>query len=200
MLERFTPEARGTIARAAADVSGPPRRLVDTEHILLALLSKDTGIASKVLSEAGLTAEGVRSDIERLTVPPEPILTGDDAAALRAIGIDVEAVLARIEESFGPGALEADQDDSRQATKRGFLGHRSGQPSGRVRRFTDRGRKVLELSLREAVRLHHDHIGTEHLLLGLIRLDDGLAMKILTDAGASPEGLRAAVSDALKAA
>lgn len=199
MLERLTAEARGTIARAIQDASGPPRRLVDTEHILLALLTKDTGIAAEVLREAGLTAEGVRSDIERLTGSPEPILTEGDAEALRAIGIDVDAVLARIEESFGPGALEADQAGGEMEGRRGFLGRRGKTPS-RPRRLTDRGRKVLELAVREAVRLHNDHIGTEHLLLGVIRIDDGLAMKIITDSGVSAESLRKAIIDAIKAA
>ena len=197
MLERFTPEARGAIERAAREASAPPRsRPVDTEHLLLALLSEDMGIAYTVLHDAGLAAEQVRTDIERLTGPAGG-LTEDDAAALRTIGIDVSAVLARIEESFGPGALAT--GDAEKSAKRGFLGRRSGSQPSRSR-LTERGRKVLELSLREALRLHHDYIGTEHLLLALIREGDGLAMRIVTEAGLSPAELRTSTLNALSVA
>jgi ATP-dependent Clp protease ATP-binding subunit ClpA len=199
VLERFTAEARATVGRAVHLANNRHRGLVDTEHLLLALLSTDAGTAYTVLSGIGLTAQGVRADIERLTGSPEPVLSDDDAAALRTIGIDVEAVLARVEESFGPGALDPDPDDGRAETKRGFLG-RHGAPAQPRSRFSASGRKALELSLREALRLKHNYIGTGHLLLGLIRSGDGLAMKIVADAGISPEDLRAATLEAMKAA
>lgn len=211
MLERFTAEARATVARAVqlADRPGLGHGLVDTEHLLLALLGGGTGVAVTVLSGIGLTTEGVQADIERLNGAPEPILNDDDAAALRSIGIDVDAVLARIEESFGPGALDADPIDDRPEAKRGLLGRRGGAArNGMARggtaqghsRFSPNGRKVLELALREALRLKHGYIGTGHLLLGLIRSGDGLAMKIVTNAGTSPEELRAATLEAMKSA
>jgi ATP-dependent Clp protease ATP-binding subunit ClpA len=56
---------------------------------------------------------------------------------------------------------------------------------------------VLELSLREALHLKHSHIGTEHILLGLIREGNGLAAKVLTDAGLNLDDLRTHVLDAL---
>ncbi|HEV2640786.1 MAG TPA: Clp protease N-terminal domain-containing protein [Actinocrinis sp.] len=201
MLERFTPEARGALTRAAQEAGAPQRRLVDTEHWLLALVTGDSGaegggIAFTVLQNAGFTADGVRADIERLSGAPEPLLSDEEAEALRAIGIDADAVLARIEESFGPDALAADPDPARPEPRRGLLGRRTAQPGGRTR-FSDRGKKVLGLAVREAQRLHHDYIGTEHLLLGLIREGDGLAMKIITDAGSSADELRAATVAAL---
>lgn len=199
MLERFTPGARAAVGRAVHLANHPRHGLVDTEHLLLALLSTESGTAYTVLSGFGLTAQGVQADIERLTDSPEPILSDDDAAALRTIGIDVEAVLARVEESFGPGALDPDPDDGRAETKRGFLGRRSAPAQSRSR-FSPGGRKVLELALREALRLKHNYIGTGHMLLGLIRSGDGLAMKIVADSGTSPEDLRAATLEALKAA
>lgn len=204
MLERFTPAARGAIEQAAREADAPNSRPrpVETEHLLLALLSEDAGIAYGVLHDAGLTAERVRADIERLTGSPSPagILSEEDAAALRTIGIDVSAVLARVEESFGPGALDPEDGNiDRQAPKRGLLARR-GRPNQGRSRFSERGRKVLELSLREAVRLHHDYIGPEHLLLGLIREGDGLAMRIVTEAGLSPAELRTTTINALSVA
>jgi ATP-dependent Clp protease ATP-binding subunit ClpC len=59
--------------------------------------------------------------------------------------------------------------------------------------FTPRSKKVLELSLREAVSLGHNHIGTEHLLLALMRESEGIAAQILVDLGADDEAVRHAV-------
>jgi len=56
--------------------------------------------------------------------------------------------------------------------------------------FTPRAKKVLELSLREAIRLKHKSIASEHILLGLIREGEGLAMKIMVEAGVDLEGVR----------
>ena len=64
-------------------------------------------------------------------------------------------------------------------------------------RFTPRAKKVLELSLREALALKHDHIGTEHILLGLLRESSGLAARVLSDLGAQPAALRARVQGLL---
>jgi ATP-dependent Clp protease ATP-binding subunit ClpA len=64
--------------------------------------------------------------------------------------------------------------------------------------FTPRAKKVLELALREALQLHHNYIGTEHLLLGLIREDEGVAVQIMRD-HADLLALRAAVLDRLPA-
>ncbi len=56
--------------------------------------------------------------------------------------------------------------------------------------FTPRAKKVLEVSLREAHTLGHNYIGTEHVLLGLVRVDDGVAARILLDFDADPEKVR----------
>jgi ClpA/ClpB-like protein len=56
--------------------------------------------------------------------------------------------------------------------------------------FTPRSKKVLELSLREALRLHHNHIGTEHILLGLLREGEGVAAQVLAGLGADADRVR----------
>ena len=56
--------------------------------------------------------------------------------------------------------------------------------------FTPRAKKVLDLSLREALSLGHNHIGTEHILLGLVRENEGVATQILLDCGVDAETIR----------
>jgi Clp amino terminal domain, pathogenicity island component/UvrB/uvrC motif len=93
---------------------------------------------------------------------------GIAAKALESLGISLEAVRAQVEEIIGRG----------QTT-----------PSGHIP-LTPRAKKVLELSLREALRLGHHYIGTEHILLGLIREGEGLAAQVLTRLGADHGRLR----------
>jgi ATP-dependent Clp protease ATP-binding subunit ClpA len=148
---------------------------VGTEHLLLGLLNEGAGGAYAVLRRAGLNRIQVREDV-RTYLRQGPL--GDaDADALKAIGIDLNEVRAKVEETFGPGALRVPT-----SPRRGFF-----QKPGR---FSLRAKKVLELSLREAIRLHHNFIGPEHILLGLIREGEGLAAKILVDRGVRLPDLR----------
>ena len=87
---------------------------------------------------------------------------GVAAKALESLGISLEAVRSQVEEIIGQG---------QQA------------PSGHIP-FTPRAKKVLELSLREALQLGHNYIGTEHILLGLIREGEGVAAQVLMKLGA----------------
>ncbi len=76
------------------------------------------------------------------------------------------------------------------------VGRGTSEPTGRIP-FTPRAKKVLELSLREALQLRHNYIGTEHILLGLIREGDGVAAQILRARGADLQWVREAVLDVL---
>ncbi len=87
---------------------------------------------------------------------------GVAAKAMESLGISLEAVRSQVEEIIGQG---------QQA------------PSGHIP-FTPRAKKVLELSLREALQLGHNYIGTEHILLGLIREGEGVAAQVLIKLGA----------------
>src|SRR5258707_14300417 len=93
---------------------------------------------------------------------------GVAAKALESVGISLEAVRQQVEEIIGQG---------QQA------------PSGHIP-FTPRAKKVLELSLREALQLGHDYIGTEHILLGLIREGEGVAAQVLVRLGADLNWVR----------
>ena len=199
MFERFTTPARETVQRARDEAIAAHRRYIGTEHILIALLAADRGVAYGVLSSAGLTAETVRADAMRLVPPTAEALGPADAEALRAIGIDLDAVIASVENTFGEGALRAPEDEP--CRRRGLF-RRGAAPTGTFTgpRFSPRAKKALELSLREALRRGDNHIGAEHILLGLIREGDGLAAKILTDAGLSLDELRNEVDRGLDAA
>ncbi len=93
---------------------------------------------------------------------------GIAAKALESLSISLEAVRAQVEEIIGQG---------QQA------------PSGHIP-FTPRAKKVLELSLREALQLGHNYIGTEHILLGLIREGEGVAAQVLQKLGADLNRVR----------
>src|SRR5205814_2560223 len=100
---------------------------------------------------------------------------GVAAKALESLGISLEAVRQQVEEIIGQG---------QQA------------PSGHIP-FTPRAKKVLELSLREALQLGHNYIGTEHLLLGLVREGEGVAAQVLGKLGAELDDVRAVVMTTL---
>ncbi len=93
---------------------------------------------------------------------------GVAAKALEAMGISLDAVRAQVEETIGQGQTA---------------------PSGHIP-FTPRAKKVLELSRREALQLGHNYIGTEHILLGLIREGEGVAAKVLEKLGADLNRVR----------
>jgi len=77
-----------------------------------------------------------------------------------------------------------------------FVGNGDEAPHGQIP-FTPRAKKVLELSLREALAVGHNYIGTEHILLGLVRENDGVAARILLELGADSQRVRDEVLGAL---
>ncbi|HEX6498842.1 MAG TPA: Clp protease N-terminal domain-containing protein [Micromonosporaceae bacterium] len=181
MFERFTVQARDVVTRAQAEADGLGHSYIGTEHLLLALLPPSTGTVAALLADAGVTAQRVRADIERLVGTGTGALGDGDAEALRSLGIDLDEVRAKIEESFGPGALDDLLSTRRRGVRRWFAGRTP---------FSEHAKKVLALALREAVRLRHNWIDEGHLLLGLIRDGGGTAATILVDAGVDLDALR----------
>ena len=96
---------------------------------------------------------------------------GVAAKALESLNISLEAVRQQVEEIIGQG---------------------QAAPTGHIP-FTPRAKKVLELSLREALQLGHNYIGTEHILLGLIREGEGVAAQVLQKLGADLNRVRQTV-------
>jgi ATP-dependent Clp protease ATP-binding subunit ClpC len=93
------------------------------------------------------------------------------AEALESMGISLEAVREKVEETVGPAGSGS-----------------TGSPP-----FTPRAKKVLELSLREALQMGHNYIGTEHMLLGLVREGEGVAAQVLIELGAELPRVRQTV-------
>ncbi|MEU5567819.1 Clp protease N-terminal domain-containing protein [Micromonospora musae] len=191
MFERFTDRARDIVRGARDEARAEGQRPVGTEHLLLALLADEASLAGRILAEVGLDAGDLRARIRRHVETGGVGLGDADAAALREIGIDLAAIVARVEQTFGPDALRETVPEPRRRWGRRRY---SGGP------FSPRSKKVLELSLREALRLRHHHIGSEHILLGLLREGHGLAALVLTEAGADLDDLRRRVEQALRTA
>jgi ATP-dependent Clp protease ATP-binding subunit ClpA len=181
MFERFSKPARESVVQA----QGVARRLGDdrigVEHLLLGLLADEAGTAASVLAELGVTTEGVERELAARRGAGR--LGPAEAEALESIGIDLEAIRRRVEESFGAGALD-----------RGTRSRRGHLP------VTKEVKKTLELGLREAIALGHRSIGTEHLLLGLTRAADEPAAGVLRALQAPPEAVRAAMLAKLRKA
>jgi ATP-dependent Clp protease ATP-binding subunit ClpC len=144
-LDRFTKRARRVLTRAQEEARRLNHRYIGTEHILLGLVAEEGGVALRVLESLEISAEQVRTAVER------------------TVG---------------------------QGSKRVFT-----QPT-----LTPRTKRVIELSVDEARRLGHHYIGTEHLLLGLVREGEGVAVDVLRRLGAPPQKIREQVHSLLKEA
>ena len=135
MFERFTDRARRIVVLAQEEARMANHDYIGSEHLLLALIREDGGVA---------------------------------AQALKSLGIAEEAARLQLAEIIDPG---------QQA------------PSGHIP-FTPRAKKILQQSLREAIALGHAYIGTEHLLLALLREGDGIAVRVLNGMGVDPNRIR----------
>ncbi|MFD0278549.1 Clp protease N-terminal domain-containing protein [Kitasatospora sp. NPDC127111] len=184
MFERFTDGARRVVMRAQQEAAELRHGYVGTEHLLLAVLAEPEEPAAAVLVDAGLDHETARRAVRRL------LGEGDDAQALAAIGVDLDAVREAVESVFGEGALDAAPEEEPGSRRRGWF---RSEPKGRRSPFTARARKVLELSLRESLRLKSGRIGVGHLVLGVLREGEGLGARVVADHGLDFAALRGAV-------
>jgi ATP-dependent Clp protease ATP-binding subunit ClpA len=176
MFERFTTEARSAVAVAQEEARQLRHPCIGTEHLLLAM-ARGRGAAAQALHAHGITAGPLRQRVLALT--------GDelDGEALAAVGIDLDHVKAATEAHLGPGALEAGRH---REMKKGHLP------------ICKRTKKVLELALREALQLKSGEIGSGHLLLGLIRDGEGLAVSLLREARIDLSTLRTEVTELMR--
>jgi len=151
MFERFTKRARTVVVTAQEQARALGHDQIGGEHLLLGILTQPESIGAKVLRQLGVDEAAVRAEVAALG--------RSDADALKAFGIDLDEVRRRAEEAFGSGALE------RPLERRGgwlFRGR------GRHLRFNRDAKKLLERSLREALALRHNYIGTEHMILAIV--------------------------------
>lgn len=174
MFERFTAQARAVVVRAQEDARELAQPSIGTPMILLGIAEARDTAGGRVLDALGIREDDIRDDIRRAS-EREPAFSDEDEDALRSVGIDLDEVRRSVEETFGPGALDRG---------RGSPGHIP---------FTPGAKKALQLALREAIALGHRHIGTEHVLLGLVRDERSSAVRILAARGADRERVRAEV-------
>ena len=178
MFEKFTNLAKRSITLSQDEAVTLGHDFIGTEHLLLGLVRVREGLAGEILAERGVTADQVRAETLRLLEAAGVSATrGRDAAeALASIGIDVDEIRRRAEDTFGPGR---------------FMFPRPA--------FTMRAKRVLELTLRESMELGQDDIGTEHLLLGLLTEGEGVGVQALGAVGVDPAALRTTVLDRVRA-
>jgi ATP-dependent Clp protease ATP-binding subunit ClpA len=217
MFERFTDSARGIVVQAQLNARGLGHSYIGCEHLLMAAAMVE-GPAGAALREQGITSERIQLTLLGTVAP----LSGLDEEALASIGIDLDAVRAKVEAEFGPDALTwagPASESRRPAWGKGPLaelkrrrrrrqtGNSAPHPTGPVGSapfspgpaprghipFTPRAKKTLELSLREAEALHDSSIGAEHITLALLIPRDGTVPRILAALGVEPASVRAAI-------
>jgi ATP-dependent Clp protease ATP-binding subunit ClpA len=176
MFERFTKRARRAVEQSAEIAVGQHATFVRPAHLCLALLDVPDNLAVQVLAQMGAPADRLREELEGHRGRYVDGLGDEDAEALATIGIDLHEVLRRVRH-------------------RSVEGRKRGRP-----RFSRELKEALELSLREALELRHNYIGTEHLLLGLVRGGDPAVRDTLAGLDVSEADLRAAVADAVRKA
>lgn len=173
--ERFTDRARRVLV-AAQELAAERGHFIDAEHILEAVASSG-GIGGRVLTESGLDVTTIRDKVLGL----HPAVNRPPAsAALASLGIDVDEVRSSIVENHGEAAAQMAGDN---------------QPP-----FSVEGKQTLEECVRAMVSLGHEHLGTEHLLLAVLKQTDSVAVRTLKQLGADPESVAARVRTTIGAA
>ena len=177
MFERFTRNARTVVLHAHEVARRTAAREVLPAHLFVSLVEADGILAVHVLEDLGAPRTDLRKVVRDLTGQHPAGLSEDDAEALRVLGIDLDEVVRRIDRDLGgiPDPATA----------------RHSQP-----RFSKDAKKALELSLREAIRLGDGFIGTEHVLLGLIRTGDDVVLRTLAAFDISADDVRRGVDEA----
>ena len=177
MFERFAQPARDAIVRAVRYATDAGAGETRPEHLLRALLDDSTSLTVRVLADAGAPLVDLRDELDRRRLQYVDGLDADDAEALRVIGIDLDEVVRRIDRNLG-GPV----------------------PPCREPRLSRGSKKALELALREAVALKHGHIGSEHLLLGLLRGGDRVVADTFAAFSLDAREVRRRVASAVGAA
>ena len=177
MFERFTQAARSSVIRAQSMARVSQAERVEPVHLLAAVTEHPDTVAVRALEALGVSQAQVQDAVASATTRPGPVvLSDDDADALRAIGIDLDEVLRQVDENLGSSPT------------------RTVDAGGRSPRFAKASKKVLELALREAIALKHNYIGTEHILLGLLRVERGEVVEVFQELGVTLRDLRVAIA------
>ncbi|WP_116952457.1 Clp protease N-terminal domain-containing protein [Jiangella endophytica] len=191
MFERFTTDARDVVIGAQQEARELRHRWIGTEHVLLALLTTPDAPGVATLTRLGVTQERGREAVVAVAVAGDGAALGEeDTEALKAFGIDLGEVRRRAEETFGEGALDAPLESGRGKRFGVFRRGKQGDGGPGHLPFAPRAKKALELSLREALARKDHSIGTQHILLGLLRSDDQQTLAVFDRLGIQPRAVR----------
>ena len=196
MFERFTSPARRVVVRAQEEARTFRHPWLGTEYLLLGVLAQPEAPGVSVLTELGVTLDRGRAALGQV------VGTGglgvSDADALRTLGIDLDEVRRRVDASFGPGALDdpwlgLNGPRQRPRRQRRWRRRRCEQAdvTGHLP-FMLRAKRALERAAREAA-LGDQHIGVEHVLLGLLDPKNNTAMELLRRLDTDPDVIRVRV-------
>ena len=173
---RFTPEARDVLAAAQDEALRLGHRSIGTEHVLLALAADEDDLPGRVLAQHGLDVEAARDGVRRIVGLGAKRLDRD---ALATLGIDLDEVRRRVEETFGEGALDCTG---------GVIG--CGMP------LSPRTKQAFEKAVHHARGAGSPAVTPEGLLIGLAQVEDGAAARLLTDHGLDAHRLPQALAEA----
>ncbi|HEX2214246.1 MAG TPA: Clp protease N-terminal domain-containing protein [Mycobacterium sp.] len=169
MFERFSRNARIAVVLAQEEARELESDAIRPEHLLVGVLQSAGRDLSRVLAGCGVTAEAVRAQLESSDAPGDDSFD-EDAEALRSIGIDLHAVRDNVVRNFGRDAWDhALRNSGRRPRRRRHIP------------FTKASKKALELALREAVAHKDSTIGCEHLILGILRGGDRVALGLIAE-------------------
>ncbi|MFI0982453.1 Clp protease N-terminal domain-containing protein [Streptomyces sp. NPDC021093] len=172
MFERFTESARGVVIGAVTHAERLDAEQVTEEHLLLALMDTEGGRASFAFAALGIDRQRDAVAASLADARRRGGMSKAEASALADMGIDVDAIVAKVEETHGEGALGGRKSGR---FRRGLLkGHRP---------FASGAKKAIEQSLRVAIGRGDHHIGDEHLLLALTARP-GVVSDVLGEYGA----------------
>ncbi|GLY18089.1 hypothetical protein Kisp01_51030 [Kineosporia sp. NBRC 101677] len=166
MFERFTQAARASVIAAQDEARTLEHGHVGAEHVLLGILATPS-VGERILTRSGADLTVLRDFVAQKNAP-------GDAEALKSLGIDLDEVRRRAEALFGAGALD------RKPRRRRLFG--LSLPSSHIP-FQRSGKRVLEDSLKIALSLRHNYIGTEHILLAILGRPESTAVAVLRAAG-----------------
>jgi ATP-dependent Clp protease ATP-binding subunit ClpA len=193
-FDKFTDRARKALSLAQEEAQRFQHTYIGTEHLLLGLVREGEGVAAKVLSNLGVELKDVRDTVmERLIQMPGSELTERERQVLTLVARGYTD--KQIADNLYVSEQTARKHVSRILDKLGLSRHEViiGRGDRLVRGeigLTPRAKKVIELAVDEARRLNHPAIGTEHLLLGLVREGEGLAVGVLESLGVRLERVR----------
>src|SRR5579859_5012213 len=176
----LTPRAKKVIELAVDEARRLNHHYIGTEHLLLGLVREGEGIAAGVLQSFGIQLEQVRKSTLAMLAQLGQAARGESEAAT---GTEGET----------PGTPETPTEFSYSPLEPSPPVLASPSDRDRFDRFTERARRVLTLAQEEAQRYQHNYIGTEHLLLGLVREGEGVAAKVLSNLGVELNKVRSAV-------